>query len=109
MLHNFKFYEPVVFNGFDNIKNDNSVIWEACKKELPNIMAHELTEQQKACIEGIFFENLNQVQVAKKLGISQPTASRHIKRGMEKLLNRLNYALRVAKTVTSYYENGGGE
>lgn len=96
--------EPIVFNYFDNEINDNSVIWKACKKELPNIMSKELTVMQYKCVQGIFYEGLNQVQVAQKLGISQPTASRHIKRAMEILLNRLNYALRIAKNITDYYE-----
>lgn len=42
--------EPFVFNNFDNVTNDNSVIWEACKKELPNIMSKELTAMQYKCI-----------------------------------------------------------
>lgn len=107
MLHNFKFFVPVAF--YDDPKNYNNIIWEACKKELPNIMACELTAQQRACVQGILFDGLNQVQVAEKLGISQPTASRHIKRGMEILLNRLNYAMRIAKTITFHYEHGGNE
>lgn len=99
--------EPFVFNGFDNVTNDNSVIWEACKKELPNIMKNELTDKQRLCVMGIFYEGLNQVQVAEKLHLSQPTVSRHLERAMTILRNRLTYAMSVAKTVAAYYENGG--
>lgn len=97
--------EPVVFNSFDNEQNDNCIIWEACKKELPDIMAHELTEQQGTCIQSIYYDGLNQIQAAKKLGISQPTVSRHVKRAMEILLNRLNYAMKIAKHITAYYKS----
>lgn len=97
--------EAFTLNSFDDIENSNSILWAAVKKELPNIMKNELTQKQQECVQGIFFEGLNQVTVAEKLGISQPTASRHIHRAMKILLNRLNYAMRVGKTISEYYEN----
>lgn len=99
------FNEPFTFNSFDDVKNDNSIIWEAVKKELPNVMEQELTEQQRACLDCIFYGGLNQVQTAEKLGIAQPTVHRHTKRAMAILLNRLSYAMKIAKTVACYYEN----
>lgn len=97
VLHKTISNEPFVFNGFDNVTNDNSVIWEACKKELPNIMKNELTDKQRLCVMGVFYEGLNQVQVAKKLHLSQPTVSRHLERAMTILLNRLTYAMSVTR------------
>lgn len=96
--------EPFVFNNFDNVMNDNSVIWDACRKELPYIMDNELTTMQSLCVKGLFFDGLKQREIAEKLGISQPTVSRHIQNATEILLNRLNYAMKIAKTVAVYYE-----
>ena len=96
--------EPFVFNSFDLVANDNSVIWEACKKELPYIMVNELTKMQRDCIKSLFYDGLKQKEIAEKLGISQPTVSRHIQNATEILLNRLNYAMKIAKTVAVYYE-----
>lgn len=99
--------EPFVFNNFDNVMNDNSVIWDACRKELPYIMVNELTKMQRDCIKGLFFDGLKQKEIAEKLGISQPTVCRHIQKATETLLNRLNYAMKIAKTVAVYYEEQG--
>lgn len=93
------------FNGFDNVENDNSIIWEACKKELPKIIESELTERQAAVIRCLFFEGLTQTQCSKKLQISQPTVSRHLHSAISILLNRLTYAMEIGKIITVYYEN----
>lgn len=99
--------ESFVFNNFDLVTNDNSIIWEACKKELPYIMDNELTKMQRDCVKGLFFDGLKQKEIAEKLGISQPTVCRHIQKATETLLNRLNYAMKIAKTVAVYYEEQG--
>jgi DNA-directed RNA polymerase specialized sigma subunit len=96
--------ELFVFNNFDNVMNGNSVIWEACKKELPYIMDNELTTRQRDCLKCFLFDELKQKEIAEKLGISQPTVSRHLESATKILLDRLNYAIKIAKTVAAYYE-----
>lgn len=93
------------FNGFDNIENDNSLIWEACKKELPKIIKCELTKRQADVIHCIFYEGMTQAQCASKLDISQPTVCRHLHSATQILLNRLTYGMEIGKTITTYYEN----
>ena len=54
---------------------------------LVNAMDKCLTDQQKTCITGVFFDGKQQKEVAIELGLSRSTVSRHIKAGLQKLRN----------------------
>lgn len=63
----------------------------ALKEVLPQIIMHELTEQQRKCIELRFSDLLSQQEIAQRLNLSQPTVSRHLRRAMQTVSNRLGY------------------
>ncbi len=87
--------ESFVFNNFDLVTNDNSIIWEACKKELPYIMDNELTKMQRDCVKGLF-DGLKQKRLQKNSAFLN-LQSADIQKATETLLNRLNYAMKIAK------------
>lgn len=63
----------------------------ALKAVLPQVIEHELTGQQRKCLEMSFCELMSQQEIAEKLGLSQPTVSRHLKKAIRTVSNRLHY------------------
>lgn len=96
----------LIFYNLNSVISEDTIILKACEKELHDIMNNELTARQRDCVKSVFFEDLNQKQTAEKLGLAQPTVSRHINTGVAVLLNRLSYCIKTAKTVASHYEQG---
>lgn len=73
---------------------------------IPVILEKELTDRQRECIELAYFKNMSQRQVAKKLGLTQPTVKKHIDSGCERMKNILKYCFYAAeKAETFYLEN----
>lgn len=71
--------------------NSNKATITALKAVLPQVIEHELTQQQRKCLELRFCELLSQSEIAEKLGLSQPTVSRHLKKAIRTVSNRLQY------------------
>lgn len=75
----------------DSSFNSNKATITALKAVLPQVIEHELTQQQRKCLELRFCELMSQTEIAEKLGLSQPTVSRHLKKAMRTVSNRLHY------------------
>lgn len=58
---------------------------------LRNIIEYELTEKQKFCIRRYYFEGKSMREIAKELGITEPTVSRHLKKARLRLENSVRY------------------
>lgn len=70
---------------------------------LPKIMENELTERQRVCIRLKYVNNLTQKEIAKKLGISQPSVSRHIVSAKSIVNDRLKYCyIALSKALYEY-------
>ena len=84
----------------------NSFTIGILKNMIPVILEKELTDRQRECIELAYFKNMSQRQVAKKLGLTQPTVKKNIDSGCERMKNILKYCFYVAeKAETFYLEN----
>lgn len=71
--------------------NYRSISRRAIKEVLPIIIARDLTERQRVCIEKCFYEGKTQSEIARELMLTQPTVSRHIKTAQDIIKNRLYY------------------
>lgn len=65
----------------------------AMKAVLPEIIANELTERQRRCLSMRFSDRMTQEEIAEQLELSQPTVSRHIKKAVGTVANRLHYCM----------------
>lgn len=64
------------------------------KKILPilhKIILGELTERQQMCLTLYYFENMNIVDISKKLNINPSTVSRHLTKSRNKLKKLMKY------------------
>lgn len=64
---------------------------KALREVLPKIMENELSPRQKLCLEMRFSNMMTQREIARRLGLSQSTVSRHIKSAVSTVANRLEY------------------
>lgn len=92
------------FYGLIHMFPQNAIVLKACEKELPHIMKSVLSKRQEECVTCVFFDGLSQKRTAEKLGIAQPTVCRHVNKGVEILLERLRYVIKVAEIVSDHYE-----
>lgn len=65
---------------------------KAAEALLKEAIRTELTEKQRACVELYYFQQLNQPQIAKALGVDRSTVCRHLKKARERLGRALRYA-----------------
>lgn len=65
----------------------------AISSVLPLIIKNDLTERQRSCLKLKYVDNLRQEEIAKQLGLSQPTVCRHISIAKSIVNNRLSYCL----------------
>jgi len=68
---------------------------------LPKIIESDLTQMQRICIQMKYVNNLSQCEIAKKLGITQPSVSRHIASGKRIINDKLKYCY-IALTKALY-------
>lgn len=85
--------------------NSARVSKSALKAVLPQIMAGELTAQQRKCLELRFCDALSQREIAQQLGLSQPTVRRHLKCAVKTVANRLGYCRSALSRANAAWQN----
>lgn len=75
----------------------------AISSVLPIILKNDLTERQAICLKLRYVNGMNQIEIAKKLHLSQPTVSRHIIAAKEIVNNRLSYCLAAINKTNSLW------
>lgn len=75
--------------------DDNQSERARMKKILARAIQHELTDRQRDCIIMKYLKEMKNDDIAKKLGLSKSTVSRHISAGKRRL-----------KKIASYYSKG---
>ncbi len=82
-----------LFNCFEREEDFNSskVTVNALKAVLPQVVQSELTDRQRMCLQLRFEALMSQQEIAQRLGFSQPTVSRHLKKAVHTVSNRLRY------------------
>ena len=73
----------------------------ALKSVLPEILTNELTQRQRNCLNMRFSQLMTQEQIAEELKLSQPTVSRHLKKAVDIVANRLNYCMSALDRATA--------
>ena len=58
---------------------------------LPKMIENKLTDKQSVCFRFKYLNNMTQCEIAERLGISQPTVSRHINAAKDILNDSLKY------------------
>ena len=76
-----------------NHGSDNRPERERMKRILSRAIRYELTERQRECIRMYYLEGIKMKDIARSLGLSNSTVSRHISSATRKL-----------RKVASYYE-----
>lgn len=77
----------------------------ALKSVLPQILMNELTPRQRKCLTMRFSQLMTQEQIAEELKLSQPTVSRHLKKAVDIVANRLNYCMSALDRATADWLN----
>lgn len=72
---------------------DNRAERERMKRILIRAIRHELTDRQRDCITMYYLEGIKMKEIAKKLGLTNSTVSRHI-----------SVATRKLRRIATYYE-----
>ena len=97
------FYYSQSFN-----QNDSEALDLAKRKALstviPRIIENELTDKQSVCFRFKYINNMTQTEIAKKLGISQPTVSRHINSARDILNDELKYCYAATEMALTELE-----
>lgn len=77
--------------NFDNLSDDDNIIPEEIMQNkekqrlLREIIQNELTEMQRLCIVGYFYNEMKQSEIAKELGIPENSVKSHLLRGKAKI------------------------
>lgn len=77
--------------SFDNLSDDDNIIPEEIMQNkekqrlLREIIQNELTEMQKLCIVGYFYNEMKQSEIAKELGIPENSVKSHLLRAKAKI------------------------
>lgn len=79
-MDNLLSYQYWETKGHSNTKEIKRMI-----KFIKNAMDKVLTPPQKTCITMVYLQKMTQKEVAKELGLSKSTVSRHIKAGLKRL------------------------
>jgi len=77
--------EAVYARSLMNQRGTNSADIHIMKKMLAKAMDTALTDRQKECLCKYYYENKNQEQIGREIGISASTVSRHIKYAVKNL------------------------
>lgn len=83
------------------MQGTNHACIETIKYLIPLVIEQELSGDQKRCMKLHYFEQQNQTEIARQLGITQPTVSRKLKNARKKIGKYLNYSLLAAKKTSS--------
>ena len=78
-------------NLYDGETNQKQI--ECMKSALLKAIKTELTEKQQYILTEYYFENRSMTDIAKELGITKSTVSRHISRSKERLKTSLRYGM----------------
>ena len=77
--------------NFDNLSDDDNIIPEEIMQNkekqrlLREIIQNELTEMQRLCIVGYFYNEMKQSEIAKELGIPENSVKSHLLRAKAKI------------------------
>lgn len=74
-------FERAYKNDEDDGFDEQKVMIDSMKKVLPLILKNELTERQSLCMRLFYVHGKSQREIARQLGVSQPTVCRHIVTG----------------------------
>ena len=77
----------------------------AISSVLPLILKNDLTPRQRDCLKMKYVDELNQAEIAKRLGLSQPTVCRHISLAKDIVNNRLSYCLVAINRANNMWIN----
>lgn len=75
-----------------NRTEDSGAEREKMLRILRKVMEGELTERQKDCVRLRYFEAKSVTEVAEALGITPPTASKHLKKARTRLGKVMGYS-----------------
>lgn len=75
---------------------------ETIRYLLPIVIERELTGSQQLCMQLHYLEHRNQTEIARLLGITQPTVSRKLKTARKKVEKYLDYSLMAANKTSSF-------
>ncbi len=91
-------------NQFEPAEIDSQKISKAAiSSVLPLILKNDLTDRQRICLKMKYVNGMSQIEIAKKLHLSQPTVSRHIFYAKEIVNNRLSYCLLAINKTNSLW------
>ena len=96
------------YSGDDRDSGDldsQKVSRSAISSVLPLILKNDLTNRQRDCLKMKYVDELNQAEIAKRLGLSQPTVCRHIAMAKSIVNNRLSYCLVVLNRANNMWIN----
>lgn len=98
-----KFYADKTDDYYADDIDTQTVCRVAIKTVLPSIINNELTERQRDCIKMRYVQNLNQIEIARRLHVSQPTVCRHLNTAKDIINNRLAYCLLSIKKANNMW------
>lgn len=75
----------------DRYKDDGSSGREEMLRVLRQAMQGELTERQQACVRLRYFDGKSVQEVADAIGVTPPTASKHLKKARARLGKVMGY------------------
>ena len=85
--------------------DSQTVTKAAVSSVLPLILKNDLTERQRCCLKMKYVNKLNQEEIAKRLGLSQPTVCRHIAIAKSVVNNRLSYCIAALNRANRMWIN----
>lgn len=83
--------DKICFESFLQNGSDNSSDITRMKKIISAAMTDELTDRQRFCIEEYYLGGKKMKDIAKQLGVTPSTVTRHIKLGKQKLKHIARY------------------
>ena len=93
-LVKFDNFSDALFS-FSEFKHDengtNTKEYNKVLSILRKVIANELTERQRTCLEMYYKRKMNTIKIAEKLGIYPSTAWRHIQKSKERIKNIMKY------------------
>ena len=60
-------------------------------RRVKRVIARELSSSQKQVVEGIYYENLTQAELARRLGVNRSTVCRTLRRAQSRIRRCLAY------------------